>query len=43
MIDRGEPFAIEGFSVDREVEEVERYLGQRVEEDDPFFLYYCLM
>lgn len=43
MVDGGQPVAIDGFSVDREIEAVEAYLQRSAGTDEPFFLYYNIM
>lgn len=44
MIDRAAPVAIEGFSVDREIEKVEEFFASHAAANrDPFFLYYNIM
>ena len=42
-IDGAAPVAIDGFSVDREIEQVEIFLAQAAASTDPFFLYYNIM
>lgn len=44
MIDGAAPVPVEGFSVEREIEKVEEFLGGHSPADrDPFFLYYSIM
>jgi choline-sulfatase len=42
-IDGAAPISVDGFSVDREIEMVEDFLGFQATGEDPFFLYYNIM
>ncbi len=43
MVDGAAPVAVDGYSVEREIEAVDRFLARSADSDEPFFLYYNIM